>query len=239
MPCLTPCRVPVWVLPVLGPWPLLPPSLAHGSFRHSTLSTLSSLIHSSSNKARSYFRLPLPRELQQSKNKEMNRSPFLPNSDDTTEQPALDEQPPGVDPQVDQQYDPWSQNFAGGPPPIGPRFQPTAGFIRRPAGWTPVQAGNGVSTPQGSSSPLSATLFGYDISRTIGPVGDAPPPGSGSPVTYEPGGCQGVGAINHPPPVGVQVQARPSVGNATSVQHTPVQFGTLGQVPSSAQPQMW
>ena len=167
-------------------------------------------------------------------------SAFFSNSDDSTERPALQEQAPGIiyDPQDEPQYDPWAENFAGGPPPAVLRSQPTAGLIRRPAGWTPIQAGSGLPTPQGSSTPLSAALYGYDISRTIGPANDAPPPGSGSPVTYEPGGCQGVGAIDHSPPVGVQVQTRPSVGNATSVQQTPVQFGTLGQVPSSAQPQI-
>ena len=73
----------------------------------------------------------------------------------------------------------------------------------------------------------------------LGPAVDTPPPGSGPSTTYEPGGCQGAGAIDHPPPVGVQVQTRPSVGNATSVPNSPVQFGTLGQVPSYAQPQEW
>ena len=102
---------------------------------------------------------------------------------------APDEQAPGVDQNFDQPYDPWSQNFAGGPPPLGSQPQLATSFIRRSAGWTPVQAGHGVTTPHGSSTPLSATLYGYDISRAMGPAADAPPPGgSGPPVTYEPGG---------------------------------------------------
>ena len=67
---------------------------------------------------------------------------------------------------------------------------------------------------------------------------DTPPPGSGPPVTYEPGGCQeGAGSIDFPPPVGVQAQAHPPVGNATAVPNLPVRFGTLGPVPPYAQPQ--
>ena len=159
----------------------------------------------------------------------MDRSSFPNGSDDMPEPQAPDELPPGVD--QNPLINPWTHNFSD-PPPLGSQPQPTGdGFIRRPAGWTPVQAGHGVTTPHGSSTPLSATFYGYDISRAMGPAVDAPPPGSGPPVTYESGGCQGVGAIDHPPPVGVQVQTRPSVGNATSVPNSPVQLGTLGQVP--------
>ena len=113
----------------------------------------------------------------------MDRSPF-PTSSDEMPEPAHDEQAPGVDQNLDQP-NPWSQKVSGGPPPRGSQPHPTTGFIRRPAGWTPVQAGHGVYTPHGSSTPLSATFYGYDISRAMGPAVDAPPPGSGPPVTHE------------------------------------------------------
>ena len=78
------------------PWPLWPPSLAHGSSWHSALSSLSSLIYYQYNKARSKFRQPLPRLTQQSKNRKMDSSTFPNNSDKMPESQALEEQPPGA-----------------------------------------------------------------------------------------------------------------------------------------------
>ena len=107
----------------------------------------------------------------------MDRSTFPQRSDGMPEHQAHNEQPPGVD--QPHPTNPWTQFFSGDPPPPGSQPQPEAGFIRRPAGWAPAQAGRGAYTPFGSSNPLSAA-----ISRAMaadaaahGQV-DAPPPGS-------------------------------------------------------------
>ena len=168
----------------------MPRASLNGSFWHSSLNFPSSLIYSSSNKARSTPRQPLPRQPQQPKKREMDRSTFPQSSDDMPEHQAHDEQPPGVE--QASPTDPWQQFFSNDLPHLGSLPQPGAGFIRRPAGWTPVQAGHGVYTPQGNSTPLSAA-----ISRVVaadaaihGRV-DAPPPDSGPPVHMNLVGARG------------------------------------------------
>ena len=97
-----------------------------------------------------------------------------------------------------------------------------------------------MDTPRGSTTPLSAALTrAIAVDAALHGGVDAPPPGSGPPVTYEPGVCLNEGAIDFPPPVGIQAQVHPSAVNSTSVPSSALRFGTFDPNAPYAQAQGW
>ena len=115
----------------------------------------------------------------------MDRSLFRHSgSADNAETPAPEEQPPGVhQPAL---MNPFIHDFSGSIP--GGSQPDLSGIIRRPAGLPSSQVGRRVDTPRGGNTPLSAALtraLAADAALHAGLHGevDAPPPGSGPPVT--------------------------------------------------------
>ena len=118
-------------------------------------------------------------------------------------QPALEERPPGVDPDV-------SPNFVASFSDAnhGRSLPALHSFIRRPAGLPTSQVGQGADTPRGirSNTPLRAAFSRQVAARAASQnVLDVPPP-TGPPVTYEPGGCLDTAGIDAPPPANATVQ---------------------------------
>ena len=108
---------------------------------------------------------------------------------------AQQEQPPGVDQPA--LIDPFNHDFSGSLP-SGVSQPDDSGFIRRPAGWTPIPAGNSTATPQGGATPLSAALSRVIAAdAALHQQAEVPPPGSGPPVTHE-GPAAGSGHRNPP-----------------------------------------
>ena len=102
-------------------------------------------------------------------------------------------------------------------------------LLIRTTGLPASQVGQGIDTPRGSTTPLSAA-FSRQVSaraadRGAGAPG-APPPGTGPPVTHGPGRCLDVTAIDFPPPPNAQAQANPAAGASPAVVPSGVQFGS-------------
>ena len=174
-----PCRVPVKVLPDLDPdRSCLRASLmaAPGTLR--TLSTFRSLVYYQRNKARSSFARRYRTRLNNQRTK-MDRSYFPNESDDNADSQALDEQPPGADQPAPALINPFSHILLADPPhPAKPQSDLTS-IIRRPGGLPSSQVGQGVDTPRGSTTPLSAALSrAMAADAALHNRVDAPPPGS-------------------------------------------------------------
>ena len=93
---------------------------------------------------------------------------------------ALDEQPPGVD--RPGWINPFSHIFSVD---NQARSQPDlAGIIRLPTGLPSGQVGQGIDTPRGSTTPLSAALSRALAAGAAQHDVDAPPPAAHQPTSY-------------------------------------------------------
>ena len=94
-------------------------------------------------------------------------------------QAALEERPPGVDPESSPNF---VASFSGAN--HGSSLPPLTSFLRRPAGLPASQVGQGIDTPRGSTTPLSAAFSRQVAATAAGPdVVDVPPPGT-TPFSY-------------------------------------------------------
>ena len=141
-------------------------------------------------------------------------------------QAALQERPPGVDPESSPNF---VASFAGAN--HSSSLPPLQSFLRRPAGLPASQVGQGVGTPQGSNTPLSDAF-----SRQVAATAAGQRPSSRNPpvnVTFEPaaGGHFDTTTIDAPPPANATGQDNFSAGVSPEGGFSGLRFRTFEPSP--------